>query len=388
MEQSNLVASLTEEVTEWRHHLHEIPELCYEERETAAFVAERLREFGFDEVHEGIGKTGVVGVLHGNNGSGGRRIGLRADMDALPIEEANNPPYRSKNPGVMHACGHDGHTALLLGAAKGLSETRSFDGSVHFFFQPAEEGGAGAKAMIDDGLFDKFDVDEVYGLHNVPGVPVGHFHIRPGPLMAAADQFTITVRTAGGHAAAPHETVDSVIVGAQIILALQALVSRETNATNSAVLTITQLKGSDANNVIPSEVVMTGTLRTLDANDRTRIEKRISEVSKGIASAMGASAEIDYEYGYPATVNHLDQTQFAAKIAADLVGADKVEDNCPPVMPSEDFAYMLEEKPGAYIFLGNGDTAACHMPDYDFADEAIPYGVGFWIKLIEKALPA
>lgn len=387
MKHSNLVDGLTGEVTGWRHHLHENPELGYEEHKTAAFVAEQLRAFGFDEVHEAIGVTGVVGVLHGKDGPGGKRIGLRADMDALPIEEAGDPEYKSKTPGVMHACGHDGHTALLLGAAKGLAETRAFDGTVHFIFQPAEEGGAGAQAMIDDGLFERFDVEEVYGLHNMPGIDVGEFHIRTGPLLAAADRFTITVRSPGGHAAMPHQTVDPVVIGAQIILALQAVVSRETDAINSAVLTVAQLKGSEAENIIPSQVEMKGTLRTLDGDDRKRIEQRVRDVSKGIAETMGASADVEFQYGYPATVNHPEQTRFAAEVATEIAGPDKVNDACPPIMPAEDFAFMLEAKPGAYIFLGNGDSAACHMPDYDFNDTAIPYGVGFWIRLVEKALP-
>lgn len=387
MKHSNLIDGLTGEVTQWRRHLHENPELGYEEHETAAFVSAKLREFGFDEVHEGIGQTGVVGVLHGKNGSGGRRIGLRADMDALPIEEAGDPEYKSRKAGVMHACGHDGHTALLLGAAKGLAETRAFDGTVHFIFQPAEEGGAGAKAMMDDGLFERFDVEEVYGLHNMPGVDIGEFQIRTGPLLAAGDRFTITVQSPGGHGAMPHQTVDPVVIGAQIILALQTVVSRETDAVNSAVLTIAQLQGSEAENIIPSEVIMKGTLRTLDADDRTRIEQRIRDVSSGVAKAMGARAQVEFRYGYPATVNHPEQTRFAASVAAEIVGSDKVDDACPPIMPAEDFAFMLEEKPGAYIFLGNGDSAACHMPDYDFDDTAIPYGVGFWIRLVEKALP-
>ena len=383
---SNLIEGLVEDVTGWRRHLHQNPELGYQETKTAAFVAERLRSFEFDEVHEQIGVTGVVGVLHGRNGPG-RGIGMRADMDALPITELSDPEYKSRNIGVMHACGHDGHTALLLGAARALAETRHFDGTAYFIFQPAEEGGAGAKAMIDDGLFERFDIEEVYGLHNAPNVDIGRFEIRPGPILAAVDTFDIRVQVKGGHGAEPHTTADPVLIAAQIIIGLQGVVSRETRALNSAVLSVTQLQGSNANNIIPHEVMLGGTVRTFLREDRERIQRRIHEVAQGISAAMGASVTIDYENGYPPTVNHPEQTDFAVRVAADVVGADNVEPNADPIMPAEDFSYMLEARPGAYIFMGNGESAQCHMPTYDFNDAAIPHGVSYWVRLIETALP-
>ena len=384
---SNLVQSLVEDVTGWRRHLHQNPELSYQETKTAAFVAAKLREFGFDEVHEGIGLTGVVGVLHGANGPGGTGIGLRADMDALPITEISDADYKSNNPGVMHACGHDGHTALLLGGAQALAQTRAFDGTAYFIFQPAEEGGAGADRMIQDGLFERFDISEVYGLHNGPGIDIGSFHIRPGPLMAAADEFYITVHADGGHAGEPHTTPDPVLTVAHIVVALQGLISRETRALNSAVLSVTQISGSNATNIIPHEATLAGTLRTLEVEDRDRIERRIKEVAAGIAASMGTTATVKFDRGYPPTRNHPEQTNRAAQAAARVVGAENVVTDCEPIMPAEDFAYMLEAKPGAYIFLGNGDTAQCHMPTYDFNDAAIPSGVGFWVELVEGLLP-
>jgi hippurate hydrolase len=385
---SNLVEGLVEEVAGWRRHLHENPELAFQEVKTARFVAAKLREFSFDEVHEGIAGTGVVGVLYGKNGKQGRGIGLRADMDALPIAEVGDAPYKSKTPGVMHACGHDGHTSLLLGAAKGLAETRAFDGIAHFIFQPAEEDGGGADAMIRDGLFERFEMEEVYGLHNAPGLPVGAFEIRPGPLLAAADTFRITVKARGGHGGEPHTTADPVLTVAQIIVALQGLVSRETRAIDPAVLSVTQMSGSNASNIIPHEATLGGTVRTFEPADRDRIERRMKEVAAGVASAMGATAVVDYERGYPPTRNHPDQTRFAAAVARSVVGDANVDDACEPIMPAEDFAYMLEAKPGAYIFMGNGDSAQCHMPSYDFNDAAIPVGVSYWIALVEQALPA
>ena len=383
---SNLIEGLVEEVTGWRRQIHENPELGYEEEKTSAFVAEQLRAFGLDEVHTGVGITGVVGVLHGRGGPGGKAIGMRADMDALPIDELGDPEYRSRTPGVMHACGHDGHTALLLGAAKGLAETRAFDGTAYFIFQPAEEGGAGALKMIEDGLFTRFRIDEVYGLHNAPGVDIGKFEIRTGPLLAAVDTFDIRVKAKGGHGAEPHTTADPVLIAAQIILGLQGVVSRETRALDSAVLSVTQLQGSNASNIIPHEVMLGGTVRTFRPEDRDRIQRRIHEVAEGIANAMGASVTIDYANGYPPTVNHPEQTAFAAKVASEIVGEAAVNDACDPIMPAEDFSYMLEQRPGAFIMMGNGDSAECHMPTYDFNDAAIPTGVEYWIRLVERAM--
>lgn len=387
MSRSNLISGLVDEVTEWRQHIHANPELGYQEYKTAEFVAAKLKEFGVDEIHEKIATTGIVGVLHGKNGPGAKAIGLRADMDALPIVEVGNHAYKSQTEGTMHACGHDGHTALLLGAAKALAETREFEGTVHFIFQPAEEGGAGGKKMVEEGLFERFAMDEVYGLHNEPGLDVGKFEIRSGPIMAAADEFQIAVKAGGGHAAMPHQTIDVVVVAAQIILAVQALVSRESSAHDSSVLSITQLSGSNASNIIPSEVNLGGTLRTLSFQARDYLEKRIKQVATGIATTMGATAEVSYQRGYPATVNHSRQTEIAADVARNVVGAEKVNAACNPMMAAEDFAYMLEERPGAYIFLGNGDSTACHTPDYNFDDGSIPFGVEYWVSLVETALP-
>ena len=388
MTRSNLISGLVEEVTEWRQHIHANPELGYQEFKTAAFITEKLRDFGLDEVHEGIATTGIVGVLHGKKGGNGKAIGLRADIDALPIEEIGDFDYKSQTPGTMHACGHDGHTALMLGAAKALSETRDFEGTVYFIFQPAEEGGAGGLKMVEEGLFERFDMQEVYGLHNEPGLAVGKFAIKSGPIMAAADEFQIFIRAGGGHAAMPHQTVDTVVIAAQIILALQSLVSRESSAHDSSVLSVTQLNGSNASNIIPSEVRLGGTLRTLSEDARDYLERRIGETVSGIAAAMGAVGETKYQRGYPATQNHPAQTRFAADVAKSVVGEDKVEDECLPMMAAEDFAYMLLEKPGAYIFMGNGDSTACHTPDYNFADASIPFGVEYWVTLVETALHA
>lgn len=383
----NRFAELLPEITEWRQHLHETPEILYEVHETAKYVAEKLRAFGVDEVTEGIGQTGVVGVIRGKANSSGRAIGLRADMDALPIEEMTGLPYASKTPGKMHACGHDGHTAMLLGAAKYLAETRNFDGDVVLIFQPAEEGGAGAKAMIEDGLFQKWHMDEVYGIHNAPGVPVGVFATRPGALQASSDEFKITVKGVGGHAAEPHRAVDTTLVAAQIIVALHSLVSRNVNPLRSVVLTVGTLStDSSASNVIPDTAVMEGTVRTLDPEYRAIMEARVRETATHTALAFGASAAVDWTPGYPVTVN--DPEGAARAVAAARAVGTGVMDDADPIMPSEDFSYMLEEKPGAYVFMGNGDTAMCHHPMYNFDDEAIPYGCSFFAELVEQRLPA
>ncbi len=383
----NRFAELLPEITEWRRHLHENPEILYEVHETAAFVADKLRAFGVDEVVEGIGQTGVVGIIRGKSDKSGRGIGLRADMDALPIEEMTNLPYASKTPGKMHACGHDGHTSMLLGAAKYLAETRNFDGTVVLIFQPAEEGGAGAKAMIDDGLFDRFHVDEVYGMHNAPGVPVGTFGTRPGPLQASADEFVINVKGKGGHAAVPHSAIDTTLVASHIIVALHSIVSRTVDPLKSVVLTVgTLTTDSNASNIIPDTARMEGTVRTLDGAYRAIMEKRIREVAENTAAAFGATAEVDWIDGYPVTVNDPDGAARAVD-AAKAVGLNVIEDT-DPIMPSEDFSFMLEEKPGAYVFIGNGDTAMCHHPMYNFDDEVIPYGCSFFAEIVERRLPA
>jgi amidohydrolase len=382
----NRVADLADEVTQWRRDMHAHPELLYEVHRTAALVAEKLRSFGCDEVVTGIGRTGVVGVIKGRRGEAGKVIGLRADMDALPIAEETNAPYKSKTPGLMHACGHDGHTAMLLGAAKYLAETRNFDGTAVVIFQPAEEGGGGGDAMVKDGLITRFGIQEVYGMHNWPGHPVGAFAIRSGPIMAAADRFTIHVEGRGGHAAHPNKCVDTLLVAAQIVVALQSIASRNVDPLESAVVSVCSFKAGDTYNVIPQHATLLGTVRTLKPEVQDQVEARIGEIAKSVAAAFGATATVEYARGYPVTFNHPEQTDFMAKVA-EMVGTG-VKRDVPPQMGAEDFSYMLNERPGAYIFLGNGDSAQCHHPAYDFDDTAIPYGVSLWAKIIEEGMPA
>jgi amidohydrolase len=384
----NRVAALADEITAWRRDFHQHPELNYAVHRTAGLVAERLRAFGCDEVATGIGQTGVVGVIRGRTGGSGRVVGLRADMDALPIEEATAVPYRSTVPGKMHACGHDGHTAMLLGAAKYLAETRNFDGTAVVIFQPAEEGGAGGAAMVRDGLMERFGVQEVYGLHNKPGLPLGSFAIRPGPIMAAADRFSIAIEGRGGHAAQPQECIDTVLVAAHVITALQSIVARNADPVGSAVISVTTMRAGDAFNVIPQTATLTGTVRTLAEPLRALCEERIGAVASGIAAAFGARARTTYDRGYPVTDNHPEQAAFMADIAAEVAGADGIDRAVDPMMGAEDFSYMLERRPGAYIFLGTGEGAGLHHPAYDFNDAAAPYGVSLWARLIERAMPA
>ena len=372
-------------ITQWRRTLHQMPELCYQEVKTSAFVEKTLKEIGVDEVHAGLGKTGLVAVIRGKNPDT-KAIGLRADMDGLPITEVQDHEHKSQHAGQMHACGHDGHTAMLLGAAKHLSETRNFEGTVYLIFQPAEEGGAGAKAMMRDGLFDRFPMDEVYGMHNLPGLPLGQFALRPGGIMACPDGFDIEILGQGGHAALPHQSLDPIYIGSLIIQALQGLISREMDPLGQAVLSVTQFHAGNTHNVIPDSAKIGGTIRTLDADIRTRMETRLHDVACGIATAYGAQATVNYYRSYPVTVNHGDQTGFAAQAASAIVGADQVDQACDPLMGGEDFAYMLEEKPGAYIFIGNGDTAGLHHPEYDFNDAALPLGVAYWAQLVESRL--
>jgi amidohydrolase len=383
---SSAVQDLVADTQVWRRDIHQNPELLYDVEVTASYVADRLAAFGCDEVVTSIGRTGVVGVIRGAKGKSKRAIGLRADMDALPIEEQTNLPYRSRIPGKMHACGHDGHTAMLLGAARRLAQTRNFAGDAVVIFQPAEEGGAGAMAMIDDGLMDRFGVEEVYGMHNWPGMPVGKFMLRKGPLMAAADEITITIEGQGGHAAMPHHCIDPVVVGAQIVLALQTIASRSVNPLDSCVVSITRFQAGSASNIIPQSAWLNGTVRTLEAATRDLAEKRIHEIAAGLAAAGGVTAEVEYRRGYPATVNHPAQTEFAAKVARKVVGESRVDTNIAPVMGAEDFSFMLEARPGAFIFLGNGDSAKLHHPAYDFNDAALPYGMSYWVELVETAL--
>ncbi len=383
----NRIADRADEIAEWRHDLHQYPELQYEVHRTAATVADKLKAFGCDEVVPGIGRTGVVGVIHGKK-KGSKVVGLRADMDALPIEEITKLPYASKTPGKMHACGHDGHTSMLLGAARHLCETRNFDGTAVVIFQPAEEGGAGAKAMIDDGLLDRFNIQEVYGLHNYPGIGVGKFAIKPGPLMAAADRLHIEVEGVGGHAARPHRAVDTVLVSCAIINALQHIVSRNVDPLESAVISITLFQAGTADNVIPQTAHLRGTARSLDAKVRDLLEKRIVEVAEGIAKAHGAKATVKYSRDYPIVVNEARATEFVGKVAREIVGDNNFDGATVPVMGGEDFAFMLEKRPGAFIFMGNGDTANLHHPAYDFNDKAIPFGSSYWVRLVETAMPA
>jgi hippurate hydrolase len=385
----NSVAELQPDIQAWRHDIHAHPELLYDVHRTAAFVADRLREFGCDEVATGLGRTGVVGVIKGRKPKGNgdvKVIGLRADMDALPIEEETNLAYASKTPGKMHACGHDGHTAMLLGAARYLAETRNFAGDAVVIFQPAEEGGAGAAAMIKDGLISRFGIDEVYGMHNYPGIPLGQFAIRSGPMMAAADHIEIELEGKGGHAARPHLSIDTILVGAQIISQLQSIVARNVDPLESAVVSICMFQAGHTDNVIPQHAKLKGTARSLTPAVREILHKRIAEVIEGTAQLYGATAKITYSNGYPVVVNHERQTAFAADIAREVAGPQRVNTAVPPVMGAEDFAFMLNERPGAFIFVGNGDSAGLHHPAYDFNDETIPVGTSYWVRLAETAL--
>jgi len=384
----NRIADLHDEITEWRRDLHANPELQYDVHRTAGVVAEKLREFGVDEVVEHIGKTGVVGVIKGRQTGSGRVIGMRADMDALPIHEATGLPHASKVPGKMHACGHDGHTAMLLGAAKYLAETRNFDGTAVVIFQPAEEGGAGGHEMVKDGMMDRFGIQQVFGMHNFPGIPLGQFAIRPGSVMASTDEFTIDIEGKGGHAAKPHNCIDTTLVAAQLMQALQSVVARNIDPVESAVLSITSLHtGGDAFNVIPQTVHMKGTVRALKPEIRELVEQRLRLMVENITAAFGATVKLDFQPGYPVTVNHDAETAFAADVAEAVVGEGRIDRDMAPLLGGEDFSYMLEARPGAFIFLGNGDTQMVHHPEYDFSDEAIPYGVSYWAKLAETAMP-
>ena len=383
----NSVAAFADEVAEWRRDIHTHPELDYDTIRTAGIVAEKLKAFGCDEVVTGIGRTGVVGVIKGRL-PGDKVIGMRADMDALPILEATGKPYASQTPGKMHACGHDGHTAMLLGAAKYLAETRNFAGTAVVIFQPAEEGGGGGKAMVDDGLITRFGITEVYGMHNMPGLPVGHFAVRHGPMMAAADRFSIEIEGRGAHAAKPNESIDTVVIASQLILALQSIVARNVDPLDNAVVSVTAIKAGDAFNVLPQTATLKGTCRTLKPETRDLLERRMREVCAGVAATFGATITIEYNRGYPITFNHEKETDFAITVASEISGKENVVADIPPTMGAEDFSYMLEERPGTMIFIGNGDSAGLHHPAYDFNDAVIPAGVSYWGRLVEKAMPA
>ena len=381
----NRFAELHDEITAWRRDIHEHPEILFETHRTSALVAEKLEAFGCDEVVTGLGRTGVVGIIKGRKADSGKVVGLRADMDALPIHERTGLDYASKTPGAMHACGHDGHTAMLLGAAKYLAETRNFNGTVAVIFQPAEEGGGGGKVMCDDGLMERFGIQEVYGMHNWPGVPQGQFAIRPGAFFAATDKIEIEVEGKGGHAAKPHETIDPSVMAAHLLTAVQSIASRNADPTEQLVVSVTSMETSSHTfNVIPSSVKMIGTVRTLSGEMRDLAEERLQALCDSIGPAFGGKITLNYERNYPVMVNHPDQTEFAAQVARSVSGQC---DDAPLVMGGEDFAFMLEARPGAYILVGNGDTAAVHHPEYNFNDEAIPAGCSWWAGVAEQRMP-
>jgi hippurate hydrolase len=381
------LTALAEEAKSWRQEIHRHPELLFDLPKTSALVTEKLTAFGCDEVVGGIARTGVVAVINGKMGPG-RTIALRCDMDALPMAEQTNLPYASKVENMMHACGHDGHTAMLLATAKQLCESRNFAGKVVLIFQPAEEGGAGARVMIEEGLLERFGIEEVYGMHNQPGLDVGSFAIRSGPMMAGGDRFVVTIDGKGGHAAYPQLSRDPVLAGAQMIVALQTIVSRFTNPFDPVVLSITYLEGGSvgALNVIPSAIRLGGTIRTMQPQTRKMVEERFRDVVTGIAKSLGCEAAIDWRPGYPVTVNDPLKTKIAAQAAASVAGSDKVDTDWTPTMGSEDFSYMLEKRPGAFMFIGNGDSADLHNPAYDFNDEAIFHGVKYWLTLVDQRL--
>ena len=381
----NRFAELHDEITAWRRDIHRHPEILFDTQRTSALVADKLRAFGCDEVVTEIGRTGVVGVIKGRETGSGKVIGLRADMDALPIHEATGVAYASETPGAMHACGHDGHTAMLLGAARYLAETRNFNGTVVVIFQPAEEGGGGGREMCEDGLMERFGVQEVYGMHNWPGMPDGTFAIRQGPFFAATDLFKVEVRGVGGHAAKPHQTVDPVVMTAQLVNALQSIASRNADPTEQLVVSVTSMETtSKAFNVIPTGVDLMGTVRTLSPEMRDLAEARMSAICEHLGTAMGGEITLEYQRNYPVMVNHEAQTEFAAEVAKSVSGQC---DEAPLVMGGEDFAFMLEERPGAYILVGNGDTAMVHHPEYNFNDNVIPAGCSWWAEVAEQRMP-
>ena len=381
------IENFHDEMTIWRRDIHQHPELAFEETRTSDFVAEKLKEFGI-ETHRGMAKTGVVGTI--KNGEG-PSIGLRADLDALPLDEKNTFEYASANLGKMHACGHDGHTTMLLGAAKYLAKSKNFQGTVHFIFQPAEEGGGGGDIMVKEGLFEKFHVDSVYGMHNWVGLEAGHFGVGAGPIMAAADTFDLIINGKGGHAAMPHQCIDPIIVASQVLTALQSISSRNTHPVDSLVISVTQIHAGDAYNIIPDKVKMHGTVRTFLPETRDEIPSKMLKVSEGVCNAMGASCELNYIHGYPATVNSITETDISAKAAIDLVGEDKVVRNPTPSMASEDFSYMLQARPGCYVWLGIGTVEdknrfSLHSSNYDFNDHVLPIGAAYWATLVENEL--
>ena len=374
------------EMQKWRRDIHAHPEIAFEEHRTAKFVAEKLESFGL-EVETGIAGTGVVGTL--KKGTGNRSIGLRADLDALLINEANDFEHKSKNPGKMHACGHDGHTTMLLGAAQYLSMKGNFDGTIHFIFQPAEENEGGGKVMVDEGLFEKYPVEAVYGMHNIPGMPVGTFAVKPGPIMASFDIFNLTVIGKGGHAAMPQTTIDPILIGTKIVDAYQSIVSRYINPQEPVVLSVTQFHGGDAYNVIPNEIEIKGTVRCFSSKVQTSVEGQMENITASICKAYGAKFNFEYERRYPATINSHDEVKTSLKVARGISGDGMVNSSPTPSMGSEDFAFMLQEKPGSYIWIGNGDkegSCMLHNPSYDFNDEILPIGATYWVEIAQEIL--
>jgi hippurate hydrolase len=385
----NRLAEFHDEITGWRHDLHRHPELSFDVERTAGLVADKLKSFGVDEVVTGIGRTGVVGVIRGARGAKGDRgrvIGLRADMDALPIREAVARAHASTIEGRMHACGHDGHTAMLLGAAKYLAETRNFSGNAIVIFQPAEEQGGGGREMVADGLMERFGIEEVYGLHNRPGLEAGKFVTRPGPVMASADEFEIRLSGRGGHAARPHQCIDLIVAGSAIVQGLQTIASRNADPVKGVVVSVSQFHAGATSNVLAQTASLSGTVRALDAATRDLAQTRLTELAETIARAYGAEAEVVYVRDYPVTVNDAGRARFAATVAAEVAGAANVDGNADPVMGAEDFSYMLEARPGAMMYIGNGPSAGLHNPAYDFNDAIIPLGCSYWVRLVETAL--
>ena len=381
----NRIAAYAPEMKGWRRHLHANPELSYDCHNTAAFIADRLREIGVDELHEGIARTGIVAIINGQGA--GDTIGLRADMDALPIAETTGAVYASTIPGRMHACGHDGHVTMLLGAAKYLAETRRFSGRVALLFQPAEEDGAGGQAMVQEGVMDRFAITQVYGIHNTPNVPFGHFLTTPGALMASVDTAFVHITGKGGHGATPHECIDPVVAVVGMVQAIQTIIPRNVYALDEAVISVTQIHTGTASNIIPEEAMFCATIRSFKPEVRALLKKRFVEIVEGHASAYNVQARIDYDWGYPATINHPAEAAFAAQVAAEIVGPDATNGNANREMGSEDFSYMLEARPGAYLFLGTGPGAGLHHPAFDFNDEAAPIGASFFARLVERAQP-
>ena len=381
----NSIAGFENDMAKWRRYLHQNPELGRDCYKTAEYIQERLKEFGITEIHTGYASTGIVAIIEGQ--TSGRTIGLRADMDALPITENTGMPYSSKNEGVMHACGHDGHTTMLLGAARYLSETRNFSGRVALIFQPDEEATGGAEVMVEEGILEQFKIEEVYALHNIPGHDVGVMYTRPGPIMAGADSFNVEIRGKGGHAAYPHEVKDPIVAALSIAQAFQTIVSRNNIPSDDLVISITQVHSGTTDNVIPETAFLNGTVRTFDLSVQEMVINRMEKIISGFSISFEVDAKFNYEKGYPPTINHEEKTNFAIEVAKEVCGSDKVLTSVGKEMGAEDFSYMLQKRPGAYLFMGIGEGAGLHNPNYDFNDAAAPVGASFFARLIEKALP-